>query len=599
MRARFPDDPQEQATLQEIGQELGVSRERVRQLRNRALGKLNDDLPIPDDLAQELWEQLSHRDGFVSLGENRKEAELNGIQRLFLRVKTDGLESWLANTCQRMRKVFFRGDFTTEDVAVATEWIESYCGDRIAQWVGNRSSGTVPWKLSAAVSENLVGYGAYVCRKPLTAYRRRTLDLHQILVEQDRPTSLLRLWASIWQSEYDPTVHDVQRSVQDDAFGHLFLDCGDFGIGPLGAPPGNTPTPGEASTDYLRDISTTARHQLLTSPQDQDEDTIAGQLSSILADRGPLPSQELIDEFRIRTNNEYAKSSAGALLVLFGPFTRLAPGVYGLPSHLLSLDPIHHTVPFLRSDHHLYWYTTARSAGEPLNAFPLWTPAMEVEWVRWAEENAAPELFEQLLRVVDAEKWPVSDRLKDRWAPRITAAHDTEVEPTLPPKLDVSAVDLKALIATGYVARSFGSINWVRANRVLGRRLDASTGVACVGLLMLMGVVRPSKQWWVSQAVKEVFPPIFKSIWRLLNEREHITWEEPDGESLQERLADVAATSPVGWLRENLDFEGSKGPVEEEAEYDDLDSLLDLYGSARRRATRVQLFRELGEERYD
>jgi hypothetical protein len=599
LACRYPDRWCDRLTLEELGKELNVSRERVRQVQLRATEKLAESGPFSENIEEELWHRLSRGLGFVPFqsdrGEEPVEAQLSGLQRLFLEVYRGGLTAWLSQTSLHTNGVFHRSRLSEEEITRLTDALSQRCQGLTVQWIEEGVLDDANWRLAAAVSSELTSVGDYLCRTPLTDSRQRAIGAHEALVRQSTPTSLLRLWAMLREGGVTTGVQDVQRTVNADAYSNLFLDCGDYGYTAFGNFDVGCTKEQDAVTDYLSDLSPSLQAELLRSPKEQNEETIVGQLTAILAERGPLPSRDLIADFNERTDGRYAKSSAAALLVLFGPFTRMAPGCYGLPRHLISIDPVNEVTPFLLTEDDIHWYVTARSAGEVGNAFPLWTPAMEWEWVRWAQTHASADLFERLCRIVEPEFWPVSDPMRTRWRSEVA----TEITPgqgmALTDRIDVQSVDLRNLLAVAHVAKCYGSMNWVRANRVIGKRLDASAGIGAVGALMLLDVLHESSEWSGAQDTREGSFDVFKPLWCQLRRGGGVSWEDDEGQSLLIRVENRAQDSASPWLRENLSFKGA-GPSAERAVPSDLDSLLDFLQDRRRGETRRRLLEELGED---
>ncbi len=588
--ARFPDRKTERLTLDELGAELGVTRERVRQIRNRTFEKLNDGRGIPKSVDQMLWRKLALSTNFVIRDPDAWDAALEGLERLYLTVHAGGIEEWLDATSQYLGNAFYRGPLHREAILQASLELERSFQDLVARRLEDLKLGEgVPWALAAVVSENLIPYRQYACRRPLTTYRRRALDLHDLLVGRGRPIPLLRLWVLAREAGSSLTVNDVQRTVSDEDFSHLFLDCGDLGIGAVDWKMEPAP-PFIPVTDYLAGIPVQAAEALKRSPPNEGDQTIAGQLASVLASEGPLPSRELIARFRERTEARYPDSSAAAVLTIHGAFVRLAPGVYGLPRHLLALDPVSTSAEFLLNENDLFWYVLARQGGEPLNAFPLWTSGMEFDWVRWGEGAVPSRLYNGLLSVAEPSKWPVSEVARNRFHGDGRCNSMGPIS-ELPADLEVSSVDLERLFAVARVAISTGQMNWVRANRVLGKRLDASTGVTAVALLTLTEILATSSDWWKSHDARPDARANLQQIFHPLESRPGEWSRERFYEEVSRRISD----SNIGWARDRLRLQPRSQPDSIEAPLD-LESLLERYESLKRREAQAELVRQLGED---
>ena len=96
-----------------------------------------------------------------------------------------------------------------------------------------------------------------------------------------------------------------------------------------------------------------------------------------------------------------------------------------------GIDPVNTWSEILLTRRICKSFMLERYAGEPLNAYPLWTPAMEQHWCLWAEGNSElnlgigfggasdkaynRKLYQSLLFVSEPDLWPASDAVKTRW----------------------------------------------------------------------------------------------------------------------------------------------------------------------------------------
>ena len=80
-----------------------------------------------------------------------------------------------------------------------------------------------------------------------------------------------------------------------------------------------------------------------------------------------------------------------------------------------NIDPVLAKSDLLLNYRDCRQYIMGRYAGEPMNSFPLWTPAMERKWCFWAKNESDPQLYQSLLYIADPNLWPAPDSEKEKW----------------------------------------------------------------------------------------------------------------------------------------------------------------------------------------
>ena len=125
-----------------------------------------------------------------------------------------------------------------------------------------------------------------------------------------------------------------------------------------------------------------------------------------------------------RTGGRHQETSVQLALTTHEDILEVAPEVYALRGTCETIDPVNTWSEILLTKRACKSFMLERYAGESLNAYPLWTPAMEQHWCLWAEGNSELnlgigfggtsdradncKLYQSLLFVSEPDLWPVS-----------------------------------------------------------------------------------------------------------------------------------------------------------------------------------------------
>lgn len=377
-------------------------------------------------------------------------------------------------------------------------------------------------------------YSGYVAGMPIGTRAPRAVRLHRILSGTHAGEVVrARQLVSEYRSEFADdacTFVDVQASMA--SFPHLFLRLADLGWCGIGAAGKQKP-----ALDGKDDVTFHRWSEERKSGQDTaDRDVIR----QILEERGPLRLNQVQRLVRERSNGGIPPTSVGMYLYSFDEFMRLAPGVYGL-----SGAPVPATSKLLLNRGACLHYVLARGAGEPADAYPLWTPAMEAEWCEWAQSREK-NLLGSLLSVVDPSDWPAPDSYQAiwRWKKECLGYYRLETAPRYP-FAGVALLDLLALVKC---ARWRGAMNWVLANRVTGRPILNRGTVSVMALLIGVGAVVPAYHWQRPHAASPGAAEIDDMLSAELHRKGSLAWDGPSGGALFDRLAKAIDDGDTGWV---------------------------------------------------
>ena len=265
---------------------------------------------------------------------------------------------------------------------------------------------------------------------------------------------------------------DLDRTLR--AAPHLFLRIWDHQWCSLTALPGRLrATPGEVlgRLEALGPNDGTVRHGILR----------------LVRDRGPMSWSELT-----RAAGPAVRGALASAISRLPDVVKCAPGIYGYRGHV-ERDALQPPKTFFREAQAVAW-AFGRRCGVPPAFFPLWTPANEMALCRWARDGARTHVYESLVAQVEPSDWPGLDAAED-------AFWRTERERcgfTLSTRRELGfngVFPASRLLAVLLVGKLRGQVSWVEANRCMGGRINARSGILAIALLATMRVLQPNADW--------------------------------------------------------------------------------------------------------
>jgi len=320
------------------------------------------------------------------------------------------------------------------------------------------------------------------------------------------------------------------------SYPHLFLRVADLGWCGIGRA-GSRVTAAEGSSE---DEVTFHRwsEDRKSRPETRDRDVIR----QILEEHGPLRLSQLQRLIR-KGPIEILPHSVCMYVTTCDEFVRLAPGVYGLSEYRAGVDA---PVRLLLRQSSCVLYVYARWAGEPADAYPLWTPEMEAEWCEWVQWRDK-RLLASLLAVADPSVWPVDDSYRETWLWKKECLGLFRLEE--PPRYPLENVPLIDLLVLVKAARWRGAANWLLANRVRGRPRLLDRGAASpMALLIGVGAVVPAAHWQRTHVVSPDAGEIDSLLSEELHRRGALEWNGASGRALLERVANTIDRGETGWV---------------------------------------------------
>jgi RNA polymerase sigma factor (sigma-70 family) len=380
-------------------------------------------------------------------------------------------------------------------------------------------------------------YGSYISRKAIGKRLKRAFRAHSILVSSKAQSTMT---VGELKEIYHKVFHDDPCSTRDllivmTKASQLFLNCYEHGwaglgyadeLGSLLKLEDNEPNTENPENEESNDLSFEGASQIL---------------KDILKKYGPQKFDNIRNRFISLTNNKFAKSSVGPLLILREDFIRLAPGIYSLRSQLVDELAVEQAEAILLDVKQAELYCHAKFAGEQFLSFPMWTPRMEYLWTKWAKNTNQIQIFQSLLSVATPSVWPISEDEKLIWETlkqKEAFYHFLENNPI---ELTETIPSTRSVISAAVVAKKFGYLNWMSANRAMGLRVDDRHARSTLALLVAFKVLKPANHWQSKHFYNQDSSELIEKLLQALSE----------GSSIENLIKSnlVVSNFELGWIR--------------------------------------------------
>lgn len=552
IRRRFGLQTGRGETLEEIGLDLGVTRERVRQLEKRGLadlrvtsGRFGLRAALDADW-ERAWTALADGDDLVTDQEFAAfKKDVPGAITLSLELLAIDLAAWLSDVSQRYPYGWLapHRDRTPVDEAIADVggMPEGRPLPRAIQELGLLGA---QLDVEAAL---LIGRGhrilhGYLVDGHIGPRRRRSLVSHAVLSRTGDSMLLVDLLDAYreavpadWCSSRDLTMVMCEAP-------HLFLEISEgrwraVGIGGQIPPGGRRREP-----DAAEEASS------------EPDVTVASAIMDELKRGGPQPLSALMESPRRYLPRDRSHNSIQPTVFTRSDlFARLLPGVYGLWSQVPTREEVlFGNVPYLLDETQARVFAMARRAGEPWGVFPLWSPEAEYRLCRWALREGSPEARRSLLAMATPDDWPPEVEERANWRKTCAREGRYDLVATLRPNVFAVRPDLDRVLAALIDLETAGRTSWMALNRVDGRHVASQLGCALLAILVLCGAaVAPDRgtesAWQLPHRIGGGVEELKSALLAELHERGTLAWSSDAGRRVAARVLEGEGRAPE-WL---------------------------------------------------
>jgi lambda repressor-like predicted transcriptional regulator len=556
------------SSLESLSEQLGKSVDTlntveitaIRKLRHPKVGKnIIKAMQMAD---QEIWLSLADENNVVYTSTLTRQVENHLPGELLIGIKClySNVNSWLLHHASRNFIGWFRSETPERTVFETVGRLKRLQKRVLLPLPFQRVADILKvdeklLKQVVALSINRVGiYRDYITNRPIASRTLRTIRLHLMMTYRypDKILPLDKIHAEYIRTytDDDLTMKDINYAMTDNP--HIFLRIGNMGWYSILKYAGGNPYKKSANSIELKEPDENKEIYFIKRPW--KETPTIGIIKRFFAAKGACRPSEAAKMLIESSELDMEENAFVPMIVQSPDFIQLSPTVYALRKDYDNPDPVNAGSDYLLTKSDVRWYILSRYAGEPMNTYPFWTPAMEMKWCHWAEKHAVTpqksRLFHSLLYVADPCSWPTSDDEIERWLEmkkwdgyyymEFNCKH--QLWHKIPPLQDI----LKLIICVSQT----GSMNWIRVNRASGYYTFDQHSITSLALLIAFDIVQPAKHWQQTHKIGTKADVMKKKLLDGRQETVSQDWASPLGHELRQCLHEIDPGKKLGWVSE-------------------------------------------------
>jgi hypothetical protein len=538
---------------------IAAEKTAIRNLRRPPVARLMVEALRKSDKV--IWQALAGEDNTVYKDDldQKVAACLPGELLIGIKCVYDNVHNWLNNHADQNRHAWYRSEYPKNVINGVIKQLNGLTVrlqfplpfQRLAEQL-NAEKPLLKQALMLAKNRFEI-YRGYVCGFHRGARTFRAVRLHLMFFyrypNQSLPLEQIHAEYLDTYSDDDALLRDIFLAMGDSP--HLFMKLGSFGWYSMMPVAGQDPYEQKNISTKLRRPDTNKAQFFFKRPG--IEPSLLDLINEFVQKQGMARPKE-IEAFIREKHTDRVDESTQIVAQIAGShdLLQVAPTVYALREKHGNLDSQSAQAELLLTKSDLRWYVMSRYAGEPMNTFPLWTPAMESMWCRWAQKratnSAGSRLFQSMMYVADPLCWPVPDDEKrswleiKKWNSSYYLRHDCKhrIWTKIPPLRDLLALSV-------CISRTAG-MNWIRVNRAAGYYLFDQHSVTHLAIMIALGALKSTDHWQNPHQIGPAAETIFKKLMDAFQIDPTSNWDSDVGLELREHLLNLDVEQDIRWV---------------------------------------------------
>ncbi len=407
-----------------------------------------------------------------------------------------------------------------------------------------------------ALSINKIGvYRDYISMLPITSRTIRVIRIHLLMQFRysDVIVPLEQLYREYFTTYSDDTagLNDFIHTMNDHP--HMFLKIGHIGWFCFLKNMTNNPYKNNGKSNDLLEPDKD-KHRCFYKHPWKKTNTM-DLLKNIVASKGMGRIVEIQKKFNEISKSTVKPHNIGPIINASSEFVQISPAVFALRKTQNHIDLVNADPDYLLTYRDIRWYILSRYAGEAMNSYPLWTPAMERKWCHGVKRNdnnkKTNKLFQSLMSIAEPDLWPADDDEKKHWLNlkkwngyyyfKSDSKH--QVWHKIPPLIDILKLSI-------YLSLN-GSMNWIRINRVTGYYIFDQHSITALALLIAFDILEPADHWQKPHKTGTKAGWMKDKLLNAISEGFSVQWDSSIGQELEQYLHGIDGNKKMGWVTIN------------------------------------------------